>query len=212
MMNIASLAKAKRNPKIPPLAPGDTVRVSSKIVEGGKERIQVFQGIVIRIRQGGNSASFTVRHVAYGIGVERTFPFFSPRVDKVEVVRHGKVRRAKLYYLRERSGKAARLKERRVSREKLFANEQVEEEVPEMVEEEILEQAQETPAETEEATDQIQEEIRGQAEEAKDETQEETEDKVKQEIQEQTQEEVKDEIQEETEAQASEETPEEKQE
>jgi len=196
-MNIASLIQAKHNPKIPPLAPGDTVKVSSRIVEGGKERIQVFQGVVIRIRRGGNGASFTVRHVAYGIGVERTFPFFSPRVEKVEIVRHGKVRRAKLYYLRERSGKSARLKERRVSREKLLAKEQVqvEEEVQEPLEEESEEQIQEEALEqTQEVTDQVEEEVPDQIEEAKDEAQEEAEDKVSQEVQEQTQEEVKDQI------------------
>ena len=117
-MNIESLVEVKPNPNIPDIAPGDTVRVSAKIVEGGRERIQVLQGIVIRIRRGGAGANFTVRHVAYGIGVERTFPFYSPRVEKVEIVRHGKVRRAKLYYLRSLSGKAARIKERRVDREK----------------------------------------------------------------------------------------------
>ena len=117
-MDIASLVEMKRNPKIPDIAPGDTVKVSARIVEGGKERIQVFQGVVIQMRRGGAGASFTVRHVAYGIGVERTFPLYSPLVEKVEVVRHGKVRRAKLHYLRGRSGKAARLKEKRVDREK----------------------------------------------------------------------------------------------
>ena len=211
-MNIASLIQAKHNPKIPPLAPGDTVKVSNKIVEGGKERIQVFQGIVIRIKRGGNGASFTVRHVAYGIGVERTFPFSSPRVEKVEIVRHGKVRRAKLYYLRERSGKSARLKERRVSKEKLLVEEQVEEEVQESIEAEGEEQIQEESLEqTQEVTDQVEEEVPDQIEEAKDEAQEEAEDKVSQEVQEQTQEEVKDQIQNEAEEQAQEETPEEKQ-
>jgi len=117
-MNIESLVEVKPNPNIPDIAPGDTVKVSAKIVESGRERIQVFQGIVIRIRRGGAGASFTVRHIAYSIGVERTFPFYSPRVEKVEIVRHGKVRRAKLYYLRNLSGKAARIKERRVDRKK----------------------------------------------------------------------------------------------
>ncbi|MFC1908473.1 50S ribosomal protein L19, partial [Chloroflexota bacterium] len=109
-MNVSSIVKAKSNPNIPELAPGDSVNVSTRIVESGKERIQIFKGVVIRLRRGGNGASFTVRHVAQGIGVERTFPFYSPLVEKVEVVRHGKVRRAKLYYLRERSGKSARIK------------------------------------------------------------------------------------------------------
>ncbi len=98
----------------PELRPGDTVRVHVRIVEGDRERIQVFQGVVIRYRRGGNEANFTVRRIAsHGIGVERTFLLNSPRVDKIEVVRRAKVRRAQLYYLRDRRGKAARLKERR---------------------------------------------------------------------------------------------------
>ena len=117
-MNIASLVEIKPNPNIPPLAPGDTVKVSSKIVEGDRERIQVFQGVVIKVRQGGTGANFTVRRVAYGIGIERTFPLYSPLVEKVEVVRHGKVRRARLYYLRGLSAKASRIKEKRVAKEK----------------------------------------------------------------------------------------------
>lgn len=98
----------------PELRPGDTVRVHVRIVEGDRERIQVFQGVVIRYRRGGNETNFTVRRIAsHGIGVERTFLLNSPRVDKIEVVRRAKVRRAQLYFLRERRGKAARLKERR---------------------------------------------------------------------------------------------------
>ena len=120
-MNIDSLINVKRNPKIPELAPGDTVRVYIKVVEGGKERLQPFQGVVIKMHGGGAGATFTVRRIAYGVGVERTFPLFSPRVERVEIIRHGKVRRAKLYYLRGRSGKAARIKERRVDREKELA-------------------------------------------------------------------------------------------
>jgi len=115
-MDMTSAIEIKPNPEIPGLAPGDTVRVSARIVEGGKERIQVFQGVVIRVRRGGAGASFTVRHVAYGIGVERTFPLYSPMVKKVEIVRHGKVRRAKLYYLRSLSGKEARRKIKRVEK------------------------------------------------------------------------------------------------
>ena len=118
-MNISSLVDIKPNPNIPELAPGDTVKVSAKIVEGDRERIQVFQGVVIRVRKGAISANFTVRRVAYGVGVERTFPLHSPLVEKVEVVRHGKVRRAKLYYLRELSGKAARIKEKRRDKEQV---------------------------------------------------------------------------------------------
>ena len=117
-MSIASLIEVKPNPNIPDIAPGDTVKVSAKIVEGGRDRTQVFQGVVIRLRRGGAGANFTVRHVAYGIGVERTFPLYSPRVEKVEIVRHGKVRRAKLYYLRGLSGKAARKKIKRVDLKK----------------------------------------------------------------------------------------------
>ena len=117
-MNVASLIEVKPNPNIPALAPGDTVKVSTKVVEGDRERIQVFQGVIIKVRRGGVGANFTVRRVSYGIGVERTFSLYSPLVDKVEVVRHGRVRRAKLYYLRGLSAKAARIKEKRVDKEK----------------------------------------------------------------------------------------------
>ena len=116
-MNVASLIEVKPNPNIPAFAPGDTVKVSAKIVEGEKERIQAFQGVVIKTRQGGAGASFTVRRVAYGIGVERTFPFHSPLLEKVEVVRQGKVHRAKLYYLRGLSARASRIKEKRAATE-----------------------------------------------------------------------------------------------
>ena len=112
-MNMASIIEVKPNPKIPALAPGDTVKVSAKVVEGERESTQLFQGVVIRVRRGGTGASFTVRRIAYGIGVERTFPLYSPLVEKVEVMRHGKVRRAKLYYLRGLSAKKARIKEKR---------------------------------------------------------------------------------------------------
>jgi large subunit ribosomal protein L19 len=94
--------------------PGDLVRVHVRVIEGEKERTQVFEGTVIRKRGEGLRASFTVRRISYGVGVERTFPLHSPRVDKVEIMRHAKVRRSKLYYLRALAGKAARLKERRV--------------------------------------------------------------------------------------------------
>jgi len=139
-MDIASLIKVKRNPKIPDIAPGDTVKVSARIVEGGKERIQVFQGVVIKMRGGGVGASFTVRHVAYGIGVERTFPLYSPLVEKVEVVRQGKVRRAKLYYLRGLSGKAARRKIKRVERKVRGIGEELLEPVMEEEQEAVLEE------------------------------------------------------------------------
>ncbi len=98
----------------PELAPGDTVKVHVRIVEGDRERTQVFQGVIIRLRGGGNDANFTVRRIAsHGVGVERTFLLRSPRIEKIEVVRRSKVRRAQLYYLRDVRGKAARLKERR---------------------------------------------------------------------------------------------------
>ncbi len=98
----------------PQLAPGDTVKVHVRIVEGDRERVQIFQGIIIRLRGGGNNANFTVRRIAsHGVGVERTFLLRSPRVEKIEVMRSAKVRRAQLYYLRDLRGKAARLKERR---------------------------------------------------------------------------------------------------
>lgn len=96
---------------IPPFKPGDTIRVHVKVIEGEKERIQVFEGVVLRKSRGANRASFTVRKTSYGVGVERTFPLHSPRVDKIEVATRGVVRRAKLYYLRKLSGKAARIKE-----------------------------------------------------------------------------------------------------
>jgi len=102
--------------KLPLISPGDTVRVNLKVVEGDKERIQPFQGVVIRVRNGGAGGSFTVRRVAYGVGIERTFPLASPLIEKVQVMRHGKVRRAKLYYLRGLSAKKARIKERRLPR------------------------------------------------------------------------------------------------
>ncbi|MBC9783379.1 50S ribosomal protein L19 [Heliobacillus mobilis] len=98
---------------IPQFNPGDTVKVHVKVVEGNRERIQVFEGIVIKRRGGGISETFTVRRVSYGVAVERTFLVHSPRIDKLEVVRRGRVRRAKLYYLRGLSGKAARIKDKR---------------------------------------------------------------------------------------------------
>ena len=96
--------------------PGDTVRVQVKVIEGEKERTQAFEGVVIRKRGEGARASFTVRRISYGVGVERTFPLHSPRIERVEVMRSGRVRRSKLYYLRQLAGKAARLKERRTIR------------------------------------------------------------------------------------------------
>ena len=98
---------------LPELASGDTVKVSAKVVEGGKERIQVFEGTIMKLKGGGIAKSITVRKIASGVGVERTFMVNSPRVEKIEVVRHGRVRRAQLYFLRDRVGKAATLRERR---------------------------------------------------------------------------------------------------
>jgi large subunit ribosomal protein L19 len=96
---------------IPDFRSGDTVRVHVKIVEGDKERLQAFEGVVIRKTSGGNRATFTVRKVSYGVGVERTFPIHSPRIDRIQVLTRGRVRRARLYYLRDLSGKAARVQE-----------------------------------------------------------------------------------------------------
>ena len=110
---IKQLEREQMRMDMPDFIPGDTVRVHVKIKEGDKERIQVFQGVVISKRKGGIGASFTVRKVSYGVGVERVFPFHSPIIDKVEVVTHGRVRRAKIYYLRKLRGKAARIRERR---------------------------------------------------------------------------------------------------
>ena len=112
-MDIRELIEPKINPNIPQISPGDTVKVSLRTVERDKERSQHFQGMVIRIKKGVDGGSFTIRRVIYGVGVEQTFPFQSPLLQKVEVLRHGKTRRAKLYYMRGLSGKQARLKERR---------------------------------------------------------------------------------------------------
>lgn len=109
-MGADSFVDLKPNPNIPDFRPGDTVRVHAKVIEGNRERIQVFEGVVIRVRRGGPGAAFTVRRVSHGVGVERIFPFHSPLVEKVEVSRVGRVRRARLYYLRKRVGKAARIK------------------------------------------------------------------------------------------------------
>ena len=110
---IAELEQAQMRSDIPAFRPGDTLRVHVKVTEGTRSRVQVFQGIVIR-RQGASSReTFTVRKVSYGVGVERTFPVHTPAIDKIEVVSRGRVRRAKLYYLRALRGKAARIRERR---------------------------------------------------------------------------------------------------
>jgi len=108
-----SVAKPYHKDDVPEIKPGDTVRAHVKVREGGKERIQIFEGMVIAVRHGGIAKNITVRKMSSGIGVERTFPVHSPNVAKFEVLRHGKVRRAKLYYLREKVGKAARIEEKR---------------------------------------------------------------------------------------------------
>ncbi|MGN0243258.1 MAG: 50S ribosomal protein L19 [Lachnospiraceae bacterium] len=108
---IKSIEQAQLKKEVPEFRVGDTVRVSAKVIEGNRERIQVFEGIVIKRQNGGNRETFTVRKTSNGIGVEKTWPLHSPIVDKIEVVRKGKVRRAKLYYLRDRVGKRAKVKE-----------------------------------------------------------------------------------------------------
>ena len=109
---IQELEKEQLRSDLPELLVGDTVRVFVKVIEGNRERLQNFEGVVIKIQGGGVRKSFTVRRISYGVGVERTFPYNSPRIGRIELVRHGVVRRAKLFYLRERSGKSAKIRER----------------------------------------------------------------------------------------------------
>jgi len=111
-MDIKSIVDIKPNQNIPDFGPGDTVRVSAKVVEGNRERIQAFEGVVLKKRKSSIGGSFTVRRISHGVGVERTFLFNSPRLEKVEVKRQGKVRRAKLYYLRDFRWKLPRIKEK----------------------------------------------------------------------------------------------------
>lgn len=108
---IEAVTKEQLRKDIPAFRPGDTLKVHVRIVEGSRERIQVYEGVVIKRRGGGISETFTVRKISYGVGVERTFPVHTPKIEKIEVLRRGKVRRAKLYYLRSLRGKAARIKE-----------------------------------------------------------------------------------------------------
>ena len=110
---IQDITKEQLRSDIPDFRSGDTVRVHAKVVEGSRERIQLFEGVVIKRHGAGISATYTVRKMSNGVGVERTFPLNTPRVEKIEVIRYGRVRRSKLYYLRDRKGKAARIKERR---------------------------------------------------------------------------------------------------
>ena len=113
---VRALGQEQLKKEVPNFGPGDTVRVHVKIVEGKRERVQVFEGVVIKRQGGGNRETFTVRKISFNVGVERTFPVHSPRIEKIEVTRKGKVRRAKINYLRTRTGKAAKVKEARTKR------------------------------------------------------------------------------------------------
>ena len=126
-MNIDSICGVKPNSIVPQLRPGDSIKVSFRVKESNRERLQIFSGLVIRVRKGNGGGNFTIREVTSGIGVEHTFPFASPLLDKVEVIRHGKVRRAKLYYMRELSTKEARLKERREKQVEKVVEQSIEE-------------------------------------------------------------------------------------
>ena len=139
---ILAVQEKHLNPKVVNLRPGDTVRVHVRVIEGTRERIQPFEGVVMRLRKGGLETDFTVRRLTHGVGVERTFLLHSPRLDRIEILRHGEVRRAQLYYLRDRVGKRARIRELRVSRARVArrtngaateaqASEQVEAQAPE---------------------------------------------------------------------------------
>ena len=168
---IKSIEHEQLKNKIPDLKVGNTVRVHQRIKEGNRERIQVFEGIIIKKQGGGLNATFTVRKIAYGVGVEKTFLIHSPLVEKVEVVRVGKARRAKLYYLRDRVGKAAKTKElvgARIEDKEIVVKEDLAEEAPA---EEVKEEVVETPAEAtetvEEAAETTTETTEAPAEEAK---------------------------------------------
>ncbi|MEX0766730.1 MAG: 50S ribosomal protein L19 [bacterium] len=113
MEKVALIERDQMKKKLPDFTPGDTVRVHVKVVEGGRERVQAFEGVVIGRKGGGIRETFTVRRISHGVGVERTFPLHSPRIDRIDIVRKGKVRQAKLYYLREKVGREARIKESR---------------------------------------------------------------------------------------------------
>ncbi len=113
MNTVDQIESAYLRDDVPDFSPGDTVRVNVRVVEGGRERIQIFEGVVIARNGGGARASFTVRKLSFGVGVERIFPLHAPIIQSIEVVRRGDVRRAKLYYLRDRVGKAARIREKR---------------------------------------------------------------------------------------------------
>ena len=156
-MDLKSIVPLKQNAKVPDFRPGDTVRVMARVVEGERERVQAFEGVVIRKRRGAVNSNFTVRRVAHGIGVERTFLLHSPRLESVQVVRVGRVRRAKLYYLRGRVGKKARIRAgsrdrfEELTRQVLETGEELPEEVEEEAEEaEAAGESAEAEAETEE--------------------------------------------------------------
>lgn len=164
---IKSIEHEQLKNKIPDLKVGNTVRVHQRIKEGNRERIQVFEGIIIKKQGGGLNATFTVRKIAYGVGVEKTFLIHSPLVEKVEVVRVGKARRAKLYYLRDRVGKAAKTKElvgARIEDKEIVVKEDLAEEAPA---EEVKEEVVETPAEATETVEEVAEATEAPAEEAK---------------------------------------------
>ena len=152
---IKSIEHEQLKNKIPDLKVGNTVRVHQRIKEGNRERIQVFEGIIIKKQGGGLNATFTVRKIAYGVGVEKTFLIHSPLVEKVEVVRVGKARRAKLYYLRDRVGKAAKTKElvgARIEDKEIVVKEDLAEEAPA---EEVKEEVVEAPAEATETVEEV---------------------------------------------------------
>jgi len=175
MNKIDLVEKPRLRHDLPDFRPGDTVKVHARIVEAGRERIQVFQGVVIRRQGGGLRETFTARKISFGVGVERTFPVHSPSVAKIEIVQHGRVRRAKLYYLRELRGKRARIRERRVVPGTIVATEpeasaveepeQEEQPVPAVEEAEATEtsEATETP-EAEEAAAEAEEPAAAEAE------------------------------------------------
>ncbi len=113
MQRLTAVEREQIKSVVPPFRAGDTVRVHIKVAEGGRDRLQAFEGVVIGRRGGGLREAFTVRRISHGVGVERTFPVHSPRVEKIEILRSGRVRRAKLYYLREKIGKETRIREKR---------------------------------------------------------------------------------------------------
>ena len=183
---IKSIEHEQLKNKIPELKIGDTVKVHVKIKEGNKERIQVFEGIIIKKQGGGVNATFTVRKISYGVGVEKTFLVHSPLVEKVEVIRVGKARRAKLYYLRDRVGKAAKTKEKigaRIENKEITLKEELEEapiqeevtetvvetSVEEVKNEEVVEKAEEIKAEKVEKVEDVKEEVTEKVEKVKEE-------------------------------------------